>query len=613
MRNLKRSMPSDKTSFSPKKKVMKITNRDFAGQSSDCMSRDVNNHEIIQYFREICSQMEEGSEGDGEKGSLVDNVLEQTSGHEIDLSCNCHTGRYIEKFLDYCNNPYVVIRFMEAFSRDLNTVCMDQCASHIAEKLLQRSLSVIHNLFSATEPSDVGEKENIKQACLFWACKWGEFFCQNLELCLSYTYSCHVLSAAIQFLGCCQIDESAFSSKKSHTKEHATEKYAGRESISAVREIFPTIPEAFMDLLKQIAMGIAECDQLSDLISDSSSSHVIQILLLVLKKKNLPCFEKVKQILLSVIFSRRNHEGVPLALCDRSCSYLVEKIMELSDEHEQELLWMGISPCLLQLVLHPIGNHIIQKFYSAVHSKQQFESMFDVTITHFEDILKNQHFGIWLSIAKSCNRLKTRQVQFLTKIMQVLKCPEPVEKNSTFVLLVLGLETYKEEQKMIPVASQLSSLSINLFGSLILQEILKFSKPFKVVRSILSMTSEMLKFLACQQQGCHVLISFLESTSIARKDKEKLVQQLKPEIASIACNFTGNFTLCQMWPLLSLEQKTTFGKQLSSNKSVLLQNKCGATILKKFAIFHLEHNLEKWEEIQQSFEKKKQMLKEIIG
>ena len=53
------------------------------------------------------------------------------------------------------------------------------------------------------------------------------------------------------------------------------------------------------------------------------------------------------------------------------------------------------------------------------------------------------------------------------------------------------------------------SPSVHLHGSLILQELLHFSKPIKLVRSLLQLPAPQLSQLLSDPRGCHITDSFM--------------------------------------------------------------------------------------------------------
>lgn len=67
----------------------------------------------------------------------------------------------------------------------------------------------------------------------------------------------------------------------------------------------------------------------------------------------------------------------------------------------------------------------------------------------------------------------------------------------------------------------------SLHGSLLLQALLKFQDVKVVVRSVLKMKVKELVRISCDPQGSHVLTTFMSSSTVPEKKKEKLAAKLE--------------------------------------------------------------------------------------
>ncbi|GFR13054.1 nucleolar protein 9 [Trichonephila clavata] len=204
----------------------------------------------------------------------------------------------------------------------------------------------------------------------------------------------------------------------------------------------------------------------------------------------------------------------------------------------------------------------------------------------FEIIRSSGRYGIFASIAGACNRLKVQQAKFLQYIMQCLQCATPETKQIQLVPRLLGFKVCDQPE-----------ISICLQGSLLVQAILKFHKPIKVVNSILNMKPQDLAFLASHVQGCHVFHAFFSSNSVGEKSKDKLIQSLKPCIINIASDRNGCLTLSRIWMLLSIKLKTTMANILVQEEKSLNANSNGNALLRKCGIFFFKKDIEKWKEM----------------
>lgn len=111
-------------------------------------------------------------------------------------------------------------------------------------------------------------------------------------------------------------------------------------------------------------------------------------------------------------------------------------------------------------------------------------------------------------------------------MMNILQCREPEEKTLKFAPLVLYMIPYEDFQH--------GTVKINLHGSLIVQEMLQFNKPIKVVNSLLSMSDNDLINLLSDPRGCHITEAFASSSFVGEKSRERLFKKLKVSFTIIA-------------------------------------------------------------------------------
>ena len=121
---------------------------------------------------------------------------------------------------------------------------------------------------------------------------------------------------------------------------------------------------------------------------------------------------------------------------------------------------------------------------------------------------------------------------------------------------------------------------MHLHGSLILQQLLHYNKPIKLVRSCLQLPAARLAQLLADPRGCHVTDSFMSrsgrgntlititnnvylplcSSTVGEKSREGLVKSLKGEFVGLACSKHGSRTLDTIWKYSSIKSKQVRGK-----------------------------------------------------
>lgn len=111
--------------------------------------------------------------------------------------------------------------------------------------------------------------------------------------------------------------------------------------------------------------------------------------------------------------------------------------------------------------------------------------------------------------------------------MQGLHCNEPADKQINIVPLTLRMIPFDRLQKVIESEK---SFNVNLHGSLIIQAMLEFNKPIKIINSLLNMELDDLRKLFCDTKGCHIMDSFMASQFVGEKSREKLIRKLQVSI-----------------------------------------------------------------------------------
>ena len=126
-----------------------------------------------------------------------------------------------------------------------------------------------------------------------------------------------------------------------------------------------------------------------------------------------------------------------------------------------------------------------------------FENELDANL---EEIFASNNSGVILAIGQTCKKLGAKQAHFLVALMKTLKCFEENHQNKFLLNL----------SKMAPTNSDPeNSKKINLHGTLLVQEILHFNKPIKLVNSLLNTDAEKLSNLLSDPRGCHITDAFM--------------------------------------------------------------------------------------------------------
>ena len=190
-----------------------------------------------------------------------------------------------------------------------------------------------------------------------------------------------------------------------------------------------------------------------------------------------------------------------------------------------------------------------------------YETEFD---DNLEDILASGNSGVVLSLAQALRRLSAKQAHFLVAIMKSLHCYEPSPNQLKLVPLLVHLSTKEIYDEACQNADNSMQLNVNLHGSLILQELLHFNKPIKVVNSLLGMEANMLMVLLCDRRGCHITDSFFLSKNIGEKSRDGLIKALQGHLVTMACSKHGSRSIDKMWEKASERGRELMAHELSA-------------------------------------------------
>jgi nucleolar protein 9 len=144
------------------------------------------------------------------------------------------------------------------------------------------------------------------------------------------------------------------------------------------------------------------------------------------------------------------------------------------------------------------------------------------------------------------------------------------------------------------VEKSTGDIDVHLHGSLILQSILRFNKPIKIVQSILEMKPQTLSDVFCHPKGSRVADAFVESKFIGEKSREKLIKHLEGMYMKLALSKNGSHVLEKLYQLSSESQKEVIVKELAERLNQLNGSGCGRIISYKFNVEVYSRNVNQW-------------------
>lgn len=576
---------------------------------------------------------------------MADNVLEQTVDKEIHTSSNQIACTIIEALLPFSNDENFV-RFQTIFATNFRPICSDKFASHILEKLV--AISMLRGVAADNPPSTEstsapqakkrkteevpGEREyNLtatfsdehRQTCREFVVKASKFLMNNLEDFVWDTYGSHVMRTCFDSLsGAFQIKKSFITGGPS---EHKT---------TADKNLI--VPDEWLEILQEYAKRLQAWPQFPDFPYNELSSGLIQSLCTALHTQDKSTIKHMGKKLLNEAFlptasqmkaSEEKPEkeekynvkeeddteekpdvenpgegetskdanteveidqNLPSVFTSESAIRCLEALIQISGPKLfTQIYAMLFCGRMVKLSTIRLTNFSVQKLLDRVKEKEEFEAIFDELDDSIEQLLQIGHTGVVSSLAQACLRLCTRQGPFMKSIQNALDCAQPKEKSDKFAMLTLKLKPYA-------VAMEDKSNFIHIHGAIILQAMLQFNKPIKLVQCILDTSNDALAEIFCSPKGSHVVDAFMDSKAVGEKSREKLIRHMNGCYLQMAISKHGSWAVEKLFNCASDAQKARIVKELSENPNQLNGSPFGRLLSHKFHVDTYRLSPEQW-------------------
>merc|ERR1719153_268675 len=526
-------------------------------------------------------------ESEEEKEIFVSNVMQQTEGEERVLCGNQLASRVIELILPYAS-PAVSARIGEALMEDLRLVCMDPFMSHVLEKLL------ILSTFAKEGEQQVEIKEEEARASQAWMVKVCKFVSNNLEDFCQDTYASHILRTVVQ----CAVGQR-------YTEQHQKNK-GGPESkqtegydllvVSKLKDDENEQMDEVLDTLTARLMALPK-----DILTTELCVRVIQVYLSLVSQKQPKTARGVVRYLLTACFAEPDQVDWE----DSSVVRLMEALVVAGINHAKlgPKLMEVLEGKVGELARHPTANFVVQRLLDQLTDKDRFLVIVEEVVAGLEEVLAAGATGVPLALTKSAVRLEAGQTIVMAAIIKVLHCNEKQEMLAPLLAHLVTLESWSEGEHP----------PVHLHGSLALQQLLLFTKPIKVVRSLLSLGASQLASLLVDPRGCHITDSFLTSKHVGEKSREGLIRGLRGQFVSLACGKHGSRTVDALWKHSGMKMKQTMAEELSAKLDILNSNKFGKFVAQKCYLQVFKRGKEDWRAVLDKEEKVENMFSDILG
>ena len=506
------------------------------------------------------------------------------------------------------SNYIFLIRIGAALVEDLRLACMDPFMSHVLEKLL------ILSAF-AKEGHQGGMKEEEKTASQVWMVKVCKFVSNNLEDFCQDIYASHIIRTVVQ----CAVGQR-FTDKQQKGRGGTESKQTEGYDLMMVSRLGEGDREQMDEVLDTLTARLTALPK--ELLTTELCVRVIQVYLSLVSKKQPKTARGVVRHLLTVCFTDPDQVDWE----DSAVVRLMEALVVAGINHAKlgPKVMEVLGGKVAELAKHPTANFVVQRLLEQILDKERYLVLAEEVVTGLEEVLATGATGVLLALTKSAVRLEAGQTVVMAGIIKVLHCSEKQELLAPLLAHLVTIECWSEGEHP----------PVHLHGSLALQQLLLFSKPIKVVRSLLGLGSPQLASLLGDPRGCHITDSFLTSKHVGEKSREGLVRGLRlvdstyilpPEpiidfffifrgqLVGLACGKHGSRTVDALWKHSGLKMKQTMAEELSAKLDILNSNKFGKFVAQKCYLQVFKRGKEDWRALLDKEEKVEDMFSDILG
>lgn len=552
------------------------------------------------YFVEILEALGNVGDDGEERSTMANNVYEQAKGKEIKVASNQLSSRVLENLLGFTDEG-TLEHVMEVFGENFRVVCCDRFASHVLQKgLLVAMVRCVAGLQAELEGEDAGTKKqksevgreleyNLKEefgeghrkVCGKFVKKVAKFLLNNLEEFVWDSYGNYVIRQCVLNLA------------------GVVEIKAGKGEAVEVRKL--TVPEKWMKLINEFSGRLLAWPQFADFPYNEFTSVLLQNLLTALERSEdkyqlqLIGDKLMEESFLLEVEDEKDDESeepedalkLPKVFQQDSSVRLLEVLLAVADpEFFKDQLYKKLFQGKIVALSKSRGtNFAVQKLLDNVSDKHILEHIFSELDDGLEEILQLGHTGVVASLAKACARLSCQQGKFIKLLLDGLHSSEVGgDKLLTSVLKLMPPEVVAKQE----------SAQIHIHGSIILQSVLDFNKPIKLVSAILDTKSDQLAKIFTDPKGSFVVNAFVRSKFVGEKSREKLIRHMEGCYMDLALSSHGSRVLELLYEAAGPAQKESIVKELSERVAQLNSKPWGAIINRKLQVDNYRKNPTQW-------------------
>ncbi|XP_063975128.1 nucleolar protein 9 [Diachasmimorpha longicaudata] len=527
-----------------------------------------------------------------DKLMFVNNVFEQTIDHEVAYAKNQVGSLVLDTLMKYASLE-VIQRISDAFSPTLRPICSDRFASHVLERIIQ-TCADRGNRKSKSEPLKDEVPIAVEEVAKYndITIKLSKYMINNIEEFIDDPYANHILRTSIHCLG-------GLIDREDEKKKTVI--------LTQRREVI----QSYTDLLTDAGNRLLRWPKFMEFGKEQLTSGLLQTYIVTLKDVDAKLTRSIIKKIISECFNENSEDSLSNIFDTESSLRLLETCLASADiKMYGKIFKMLFAGHLKELSLMKSANFTVQRLMDHCPTKEDFETIFTEISEYFSDILERQHTGVLSSLANACLRLQAKQGPFVSVVSKELHCDEPTERQLFLVPLASRLVTFEQLES---ARKQSRTIPLHLHGSLILQAILQFNKPIKIVNSIFSIDGNELAALFSDPKGSRILDAFMDSKFVGEKSRDKLAKQLKGHWVTLACGTHGSRCLDKIWQYSKDNQKIHIMEELAAAGEAMNSTKTGRLISTKLNVSLFARNRKEWSEARGKEEKAKALFANIIG
>ncbi|XP_065562354.1 nucleolar protein 9-like [Artemia franciscana] len=265
----------------------------------------------------------------------------------------------------------------------------------------------------------------------------------------------------------------------------------------------------------------------SDLAYNEASAATVQTLILVLNGSLGKLLPPLLDLLYSNCFSQEEgtENTLPYVFQDNCAQRTLEVALSVGSSTFYDKAYERLFKGRLVDLCETEAKFAVISLIGGCKDKEKFSEIYEELEPNFKRFLTEGEGGIMLAIAKASQKLVTKQGNFLSKLLEFSSCTDPEGNNPCLIQSVLRIQASKFSK---------GSNKITDAGSQMVQTLLRFNKPIKMINSMLSLPANELRDLFCDPCGSYVMDTFVSSPSIGEKSRDRLRNKLKGEFAGLA-------------------------------------------------------------------------------